>query len=103
MTPWIMDNLYLIAGGILMATIGLGAVVGIFFAADDILSKFRWYRDFVYGPGVERYETSAESFLAKSLIVVGIINLVMPIIVVYGYLYYSNTTWSTLVKIKSGG
>ena len=85
-----MNNLNTICISIIALSMGATFVFIILFVADDLFSKSKWYLKLVYA-GRERSYEKAEEFFGKTCVRLGIVNIVVPCLVVYGYLYYSNT------------
>ena len=98
MIPWIMSNIDGIAIFIMAVPLMASVSMGFFLIIDDYCAKFRWYGKIMYGGG-ERDQDLADEFFGKMFIGLGLADIIVPCIVVYGYLRITARTFSDLWEL----
>ena len=101
-TEWAMANLEMLSTSIVAIPMFIAAGVTFFFMIDGQCYEYAWYRCIIYGKA-ERDDAYVDEFFAGAFIVLGIVNIVIPFIIVYGYLYYSNMSFSQFIIGQTGG
>ena len=94
-TQWVMNNLYEIAIFAMVTPITISAAFGLFLVSDDFCRDFKWYGKFMYG-GAERDQDKADAFFGHAFITLGVVNIIVPLLVIYGYLYFTGKPLSAL-------
>ena len=102
MINWITNNLEMICSGIVAIPMVSTLCISIFFIIDDYCASFGWYGAMMYGGG-KRDDSMAMAFFGKSFLGLGIVSIIIPCIVVYGYLYYSNISLAQFITNQTGG
>jgi len=96
-TQWVMSNAEKIAIFIMTMPILASVAMGFFLMIDDYCAGFKWYGRIMYG-NAERDQYLADEFFGKMFIGLGLADIIVPCIVIYGYLYYSNKTLYSLIE-----
>lgn len=99
MIQLITDNLYQIAIFITFVPLMIGASMGLLFTLDDICYKFKWYRMLIYD-GKERDLLMTDGLFGKVFIGLGATSILIPLIVICGFLYITGGQLSDLWKIR---
>jgi hypothetical protein len=86
-----MNNLNSIAMFLILTPMVVSVGMGFFLMIDDCCARFKWYGKIMYG-NAERDQDLADEFFGKMFIGLGLADLFVPCIVIYGYLYITDKT-----------
>lgn len=86
--------------GILIISIPLLSSLAVLVLAvlDGQLQKFRFYRWILWGDADAKHTADITDFVAKACIVLGLVDIVIPSIVVFWYSYIKNITIMDMLR-----
>jgi len=90
-----MTNLENIALVIIVTPMAAALGMSFFFIIDNWFKNYKWYGRILYGGG-ERDGDCADEFFGKTFLGIGVVNVLLPFIVIFSYLHITGKPISDL-------